>query len=113
MKLLFKHKKHGVIVDKDIFDRMGTISFNIKSNNSLNGMTETDRSIWTLNDILFSDEWDVIVPDYLTHEELHKLAHILYNDITLNGDQYWLSNTLRKIEELALLYDIEGENILS
>ena len=66
-----------------------------------------------LTDILDSDDWDVIVPDYLTHEELHKIAHILYNDIAMNGDQYWLSNTLRKIEELALLYDIEGENILS
>ena len=113
MKLLFKHKKHGVIVDKDIFDRMGTISFNIKSNNSLNGMTETDRSIWTLNDILFSDEWDVIVPDYLTHEELYKLVYILYHEIALNEDQYWLSNTLSKINELMYIYDIDGMNILS
>ena len=113
MKLLFKHKKHGVIVDKDIFDRMETISFNIKSNNSLNGMTETDRSIWTLHDILFSDDWDVISENSLTHEELNKIHSIIYQDIVYNGDRFWLSNTIRKIEDLMLIYDIEGENILS
>ena len=108
MKLLFKHKKYNWIVDKDIFKKYNTISFvNFDKNNMSKTLT------FYLTDILDSDDWDVIVPDYLTHEELHKLAHILYNDIALNGDQYWLSNTLRKIEELAFLYDIEGENILS
>ena len=103
MKLLFRHKNSDCVVDKDYFGENYFLKI------------RTDKGIihWDLESILDSDEWDVIVPDYLTHEELHKLAHILYNDIALNGDQYWLNNTLRKIEELALLYDIEGENILS
>ena len=103
MRLLFRHKDNDCIVDKDYFGEHDFLKI------------RTDKGLiyWNLESILDSNDWDVIVPDYLSHEELHKLAYILYNDIAMNGDQYWLSNTLRKIEELALLYDIEGENILS
>ena len=103
MRLLFRHKDSDCIVDKDYFGEHDFLKI------------RTDKGLiyWNLESILDSDDWDVIVSDYLSHEELHKIAYILYNDIAMNGDQYWLSNTLRKIEELALLYDIEGENILS
>ena len=103
MRLLFRHKNSDCIVDKDYFGEHDFLKI------------RTDKGLiyWNLESILDSDDWDVIVSDYLSHEELHKIAYILYNDIAMNGDQYWLSNTLRKIEELALLYDIEGENILS
>ena len=103
MRLLFRHKDSDCIVDKDYFGEHDFLKI------------RTDKGLiyWNLESILNSDDWDVIVPDYLSHEELHKLAYILYNDIAMNGDQYWVSNTLHKIEELALLYNIEGENILS
>lgn len=108
MKLLFKHKKYNWIVDKDIFKKNNTISFvNFDKNNISKTLT------FYLTDILDSDDWDVIVPDYLSYEELHKISHILHNDIAMNGDQYWLSNTLSKINELMYIYDIDGMDILS
>lgn len=108
MKLLFKHKKYNWIVDKDIFKKNNTISFvNFDKNNMSKTLT------FYLTDILDSDEWDVIIPDYLTHEELDRLYYMFYREISLHGDQYCLSNTLSKINELIYIYDIDGMNILS
>lgn len=108
MKLLFKHKKYNWIVDKDIFKKNNTISF---VNFDKNNMTKTFT--FHLIDILDADDWDVISENSLTHEELNKIHSIIYQDIVYNGDRFWLSNTIRKIEDLMLIYDIEGENILS
>ena len=103
MRLLFRHKDSDCIVDKDYFGEHDFLKI------------RTDKGLiyWNLESILDSDDWDVIVSDYLSHEELHKIAYILYNDIAMNGDQYWLSNTLSKINELMYIYDIDGMNILS
>ena len=110
MKLLFKHKHYqDLIVDKDLFNK--NHSFNICKYDNKTGTTET--LTYTLMDILNSDNWDVIPENALTHEELDRLHYMLYREISLHGDQYCLSNTLNKINELMCIYDIDGMNILS
>lgn len=107
MKLLFRHKEYDWIVDKDIFKKNDTISFHHFDKHNMQFLT------YSLNDILDSEDWDVIPENSLTYEELNKIYWQLYEHISQNGDIYWLGNALNKISDLMCLYNIEGMNILS